>query len=91
MLEVFNQVKEVIINEVKFIFIQASIRDESNILIDEHSNLIDDLAFTSLMIARLIMELNEKLKVEPFDSEYHFSDIKNIKDIINAYINTLNL
>ncbi|MBD2815418.1 hypothetical protein ID850_11680 [Xenorhabdus sp. Flor] len=83
-------VKEIIIKEVKFIFNQASIRDDyNNILIDENSNLIDDLSFTSLMIARLIMELNERLKVEPFGNDYHFSDIKNVQDIINAYINTI--
>ncbi|MEX0445807.1 phosphopantetheine-binding protein [Xenorhabdus sp. SGI246] len=90
MLKELNPVKEIIIKEVKFIFNQANIRDDyNNILIDESSNLIDDLAFTSLMIARLIMELNERLKVEPFDNDYYFSDIRNVQDIINAYINTI--
>ncbi|WP_340620809.1 phosphopantetheine-binding protein [Xenorhabdus siamensis] len=90
MLKELNLVKEIIIKEVKFIFNQANIRDDyNNILIDESSNLIDDLAFTSLMIARLIMELNERLKVEPFGNDYYFSDIRNVQDIINAYINTI--
>ncbi|MBC8944201.1 hypothetical protein [Xenorhabdus indica] len=90
MLKELNIVKEIIIKEVKFIFNQAKIRDDyNNILIDESSNLIDDLAFTSLMIARLIMELNERLKVKPFGNDYYFSDIRNVQDIINAYINTI--
>ncbi|KMJ45255.1 hypothetical protein AB204_10050 [Xenorhabdus khoisanae] len=90
MLKEPNSVKEIIVKEVRFIFNQSNIKDDyNNIYIDESSNLIDDLNFTSLMIARLIMELNERLKVEPFGNDYHFSDIKSVKDIINAYINTI--
>jgi len=82
-----NQIKHIatlVAEEIRTISRQASLEDGEIVIKHEHS-LILDLGLTSLMLARLIMELGAKLGTDPFSKLCHISDIHTVDDLINAY------
>lgn len=48
--------------------------------------LVDDLGFTSLMVAAIIANLEEELDVDPFeDEDVMITDIVTVDDLIKVY------
>lgn len=64
------------------------VMEDNEITVDNISkemNLVKDLHFTSLMIAQLIMLIQEDIRSEPFSNLYAISDMITISDYINVY------
>ncbi|HXA46832.1 MAG TPA: acyl carrier protein [Burkholderiaceae bacterium] len=85
MLNETRNITELVTEEIRTISRQASLEDGEIIVKPEHS-LIQDLGLSSLMLARLIMELGAKLETDPFSELCHISDIRTVADLINAYV-----
>jgi len=47
-----------------------------------------DLQFSSLMIARLVIELQERTELDPFIDGYSMADISTVGDLVAVYIAT---
>ncbi|MGW1835363.1 phosphopantetheine-binding protein [Streptomyces sp. NPDC002067] len=50
---------------------------------------IGDIGFTSLLLARLIIQLEAAVGADPFEERYVVSDIRTVDDLIDAYRQTL--
>ncbi|WP_251076510.1 hypothetical protein OG422_00735 [Streptomyces sp. NBC_01525] len=50
---------------------------------------ITDIGFTSLLLARLIIQLEAALGADPFEERYVVSDIRTVDELIDAYRQTL--
>ncbi len=50
--------------------------------------LTSDLQFSSLMIARLVIELQERTELDPFMEGYSMADISTLGDLVAAYLAT---
>lgn len=58
--------------------------------ITDNTELVDELGFSSLMVATLIANLEEEFGVDPFqDENVMITDIRTVKDLGNAYANCL--
>jgi acyl carrier protein len=58
--------------------------------INDSTELVDELGFSSLMVATLIANLEEEFGVDPFqDENVMVTDIRTIKDLGDAYANCL--
>lgn len=58
--------------------------------LEDHQAIVDDLGFTSLRVAELIANLEDKLGIDPFqDEEVSITDIRTLKDIYNVYSSSL--
>ncbi|AGB83997.1 hypothetical protein D781_3801 [Serratia sp. FGI94] len=84
MLNATSNTKDIVLKEVSFICNQENIFDDE-IIVTEHSDLTNELNFSSLMLARLVMVLNDKFGTEPFSKDFHFSEVKVVSDVISAY------
>lgn len=85
MLNQTRDIAELVVEEIRTISREASLEDGEITVNPEHS-LIKDLGLTSLMLARLIMELGSKLETDPFSELCHISDVRTVADLINAYV-----
>ncbi len=53
--------------------------------------LVDDLGFTSLMVAAIIANLEEELDIDPFeDEDVMITDIVTVDDLVKVYQQSLN-
>jgi acyl carrier protein len=70
-----------------------SIAEERNIRLPEirdTTEIVDELGFSSLMIATLIANLEEEFGVDPFmDEGVMITDIRTIKDLCTVYADSL--
>ena len=58
--------------------------------IADSTEIVDELGFSSLMVATLIANLEEAFGVDPFRSEdVMVTDIRTVKDLGDAYANCL--
>lgn len=91
MLKTHEAIQYTIIQEIRFLHAQADIGDEDEavLTIGLETHLTDDLAFSSLMLARLVMMLNSQLQAQPFAQQYRFSDIRTVKHLVDAYHNVI--
>ncbi|MDE1330417.1 hypothetical protein [Vibrio aestuarianus] len=55
--------------------------------IDITNKFVEDLGFNSLMIAQLIMLVQDEIESEPFLNDYAISDVKCVDDFCNVYYN----
>ena len=85
MLNQTGNIAELVIEEIRTISREASLEDGEITVKPEHL-LILDLGLTSLMLARLIMELGSKLGADPFSELCHISEVRTVADLINAYV-----
>jgi acyl carrier protein len=46
---------------------------------------LGDLGLSSLMLARLILALEDELSADPFDEDTVFADINTVDDLVAAY------
>lgn len=73
-----------VLDEVRDVATQACILDDDMTIALEHK-LVDDLSFSSLTLARLVMELTDKVSVDPFAKLCHISEIRTVADLARAY------
>ena len=58
--------------------------------LQDDSELVDELGFSSLMVATLIANLDEELGVDPFqDENVMITDIRTLRDLGDVYANCL--
>ncbi|MFD0021845.1 phosphopantetheine-binding protein [Streptomyces sp. NPDC058382] len=79
--------------------ITALVHQEINALLLEaerptHASLSDgeflhELGLNSLLLARLIIQLEMELGVDPFEEEYVISDVRTVGALCEAYIRTV--
>ena len=81
--EVFN-----IIND-KINLILNDIDDSSERNISDCTSFVKDLEFKSLMMAQLIMLVQDDILVEPFSEIYSISDISTIGEFVDVYYKTI--
>jgi len=77
-----QQVKIVIFESINQVMIDNEI---TPIEITEDKELINELSFSSLMIAQLIMIIQDKINCEPFTSGYAISDLITVGDCVRIY------
>ncbi|MBD1577963.1 hypothetical protein HC723_16355 [Vibrio sp. S11_S32] len=58
---------------------------DTSVILNIDTNFIHDLMFKSLMLAQLIMLIQEDLDVEPFMDDFSIVDVKTIGDFVNVY------
>lgn len=85
MLKTYEAIQYTIIKEIRFLHDQANIGDEEALTVGPETHLSEDLAFSSLILARLVMMLNSQLQTQPFAQQYRFSDIHTVKHLVDAY------
>ncbi len=78
-----EQVYDIIVEAISTVMASNDIILEREIMKD--SQFISDLGFNSLMLAQLIMLVQEKIDYEPFINDYAISDIVTVADLIRAY------
>lgn len=70
-----------------------TIADERNLSLPEikdSTEIVDELGFSSMMVAGLIANLEEELGVDPFqDEDVMITDVRTIKDICGIYATCL--
>lgn len=80
-----SNVKKVIENVIK------EVADAQNIELPPLKGameLVDDLGFTSLVVAAIIANLEEELDVDPFeDEDVMITDIRTVEDLVEVYNN----
>jgi acyl carrier protein len=58
--------------------------------VSDATELVDELGFSSLLVAMLIANLEEELGVDPFqDENVMITDIRTVKDLGDVYANCL--
>lgn len=81
-------VKEVIESVIKEV---AETHDIKLPALKGKHEVVDDLGFTSLMVAAIIANLEEELDIDPFeDEDVMITDIRTIDDLVEVYQNCLN-
>ncbi|MBP6116846.1 MAG: hypothetical protein KBC57_08690 [Neisseriaceae bacterium] len=87
MLKTRETIQYAIIKEVLFLYAQNALDEEeaAGLTITLETHLTHDLAFSSLMLARLVMMLNSLLQAQPFAQTHRFSDIHTIQNLVDAY------
>ncbi|EGY4506771.1 hypothetical protein MX201_002524 [Salmonella enterica] len=78
----YEEIKIIVLNAVNQVLIDNELTIEK---INENKNIISDLQFSSLMVAQLIMLIQEEVDLEPFSNGYIISDMHTIADYINVY------
>lgn len=83
-------VEQIIVQEVRDIVFKSiqRVMEDSEIApvnLTSEMNLVKDLHFTSLMIAQLIMLVQEEIQIEPFSNQYAISDMITVSDYIYVY------
>ncbi len=78
----YEDIKGIILTAVNQVLIDNELSIED---IDENKNIISDLQFSSLMVAQLIMLIQEEIDLEPFSNGYIISNMHTISDYIKVY------
>ncbi len=77
-------VKAVVISVIK------KVAEERNLTLPElkdGTEIVDELGFTSLMVAGLVANLEEELGVDPFqDEDVMITDVRTVKDLCEVYV-----
>lgn len=69
----------------------AEVRNLSLPELRHSTEIVDELGFSSLMVATLILRLEEELGVDPFqDENVMITDIRTIQDLCDVYTLCLN-
>lgn len=87
MLNTSNSEEKDIVDVIREVLVEHEVNVEGNIT--HQQKLIDDLGFSSLMFAQLIMMLQDKFEYDPFSdeqSEIAISDMVTVGNIIHAYL-----
>ena len=50
-----------------------------------------DIGFTSLLLARLVIQLESEIRVDPFEETFVISDVQTVGDLIDAYQKSLDV
>ncbi|MFP1778096.1 hypothetical protein ACLEEB_02460 [Lonsdalea quercina] len=77
------KVSNVVFGSIKTVLLENEIQLDKEITLA--CSFIDDLYFTSLMIAQLIMLVQEEIDYEPFYEDYAISDVVKVQDFIKIY------
>ncbi|WP_278808283.1 hypothetical protein [Obesumbacterium proteus] len=80
-----DKIIHTVIEAVKEVLIDSDMNYPSEITGKE--SFISDLSFSSIMIAQLVMIIQEYIEKEPFNEDIAISDIITINDMIAAYSN----
>ncbi|UXY16148.1 phosphopantetheine-binding protein [Chitiniphilus purpureus] len=81
------QIKEVIENVIRSV---ATERDLPLPALTGATEIVDELGFSSLLVATLIANLEEALGVDPFqDEDVMITDIRTIQDLCDVYAQSL--
>lgn len=78
-----NVINSMVVRAVKEVLSEADVPQPAEI--KSTHNFVSDLSFSSLMIAQLIMVIQESTDKEPFTENVAISDIVTVKDMIDAY------
>ncbi len=66
------------------------VAEERNLTLPElkdGTEIVDELGFTSLMVAGLVANLEEELGVDPFqDEDVMITDVRTVKDLYEVYV-----
>lgn len=82
-----KEVREVIVSVINKL---AAERDLRLPALKDSTEIVDELGFTSMMVAGLIANLEEELGVDPFqDENVMITDIRTIKDLCDVYANCI--
>lgn len=76
-----HEVQEIVLNEIK-----AALLDQEDGL--EELSLDDTLmqvGLNSLILAQLLIQLETELGVDPFESDRSITDMRTIRDLVDAY------
>lgn len=88
----YSDVKEIDVRQVldKVIRKIAEERSLSLPALKDDTELVDELGFSSMMVAGLIANLEEELGVDPFqDEDVMITDIRTIKHLCDVYVSCL--
>jgi len=81
------EVKEVINKVIKAVAEERNLRLPG---LRDDTEIVDELGFSSLMVATLILILEEELGVDPFqDEDVMITDIRTIHDLCEVYARCL--
>lgn len=82
-----TKVRSVIIEEVRDVLSGHGHAVES---IDDDSKLNANLGMTSLNLATLVAQLEQKLGIDPFAEMVSITSVRTIGDLVGAYVSCLN-
>lgn len=88
----YSDVKEIDVRQVldKVIRKIAEERSLSLPALKDDTEIVDELGFSSMMVAGLIANLEEELGVDPFqDEDVMITDIRTIKHLCDVYVSCL--
>lgn len=69
----------------------AQMNDVNLTALKGNLELVDELGFTSLMVAAIIANLEEELDIDPFeDEDVMITDIVTVDDLVKVYQTSLN-
>jgi acyl carrier protein len=78
-----TDVKNTVIRVIKMI---ANERNLTLPDLEDDTEIVDELGFSSLMVAGLIANLEEELGVDPFqDEDVSITDLRTIRDLTDVY------
>ncbi|EBX1770168.1 hypothetical protein DQ937_24215 [Salmonella enterica subsp. enterica serovar Poona] len=78
----YDTVKEIVINAINQVMIDNELPIQE---IKENKSIISDFNFSSLMVAQLILLIQEEINLEPFSNGYTISDMLTVSDYIKVY------
>ncbi|EKC9275619.1 hypothetical protein AAE115_004236 [Salmonella enterica] len=78
----YETVKEIVINAINQVMIDNELPIQE---IKENKSIISDFNFSSLMVAQLILLIQEEINLEPFSNGYTISDMLTVSDYIKVY------
>ncbi|KZX70649.1 hypothetical protein A3712_00295 [Vibrio sp. HI00D65] len=82
-----NEVFNIVTNKIKLILNDIDDSSERNVF--DSTSFVKDLEFKSLMMAQLIMLVQDDILVEPFSEIYSISDISTIGEFVDVYYQTI--
>jgi acyl carrier protein len=78
-----NEVKDVVLAVINKLAAERGLQLPA---INDSTEIVDELGFTSMMVAGLIASLEEELGVDPFmDEEVMITDIRTVGDLCAVY------
>lgn len=80
-----TDVQSVVENEIRKLLLESNSRADALSAQDE----LYDLGLNSLMLARLIIQLEAELGVDPFIEAEAIADVRSVGDLASAYKRTL--
>jgi hypothetical protein len=76
-----RNVREVIEQELRELLLEADVIGESDVIDEE----LFQNDVNSMMLARLLIQLEAELEVDPFENQADIADVRTISDLVRVY------